>query len=66
MTTIDLVERNVFSGETVSTGLSLKSRLNIFRIYYKAFFKLMSYEIQVKALKANLLISKINTKPIRN
>ncbi len=61
-----VVSEMFFSGETVSTGLSLKSRLNRTRIYYKAFFKLMSYEIQVKALeKANLLISKINTKPIR-
>ena len=54
-----------FSGETVSTGLSLESRINRTRIYYKAFFKLMSYEIQVKALeKVNLLISEMNIKTI--
>lgn len=58
-----IVKDMSFAGETVSTGLSLKSRLNRTRIYYKAFFILMSYKIQVEALKkANALIKKLNTK----
>ena len=59
----DVIVKEInFSGETVSTGLSLKSRLNRTRIYYKAFFILMSYKTQVKALKkANLLIKTMNT-----
>jgi hypothetical protein len=58
-----IVKEIDFSGETVSTGLSLKSRLNRTRIYYKAFFILMSYKTQVEALnRAELLIKKIDTK----
>ena len=62
-----IVKDMSFAGETVSTGLSLKSRLNRTRIYYKAFFILMSYKIQVEALKkANALIKKLNTKKQRS
>lgn len=45
-----IVEDIVFSGQKVSTGINLKSRLDRTRIYYKAFFILMSYDIQKKAL----------------
>ena len=45
-----IVEDIIFSGQKVSTGINLKSRLDRTRIYYKAFFILMSYDIQKKAL----------------
>jgi len=48
-------------GEEVSTGLGFKERIQRSRIYYKAFFKLMSYKIQKSASKSAFeIISEIN------
>ena len=50
-----------FKGEEVSTSLSFKDRIGRTRIYYKAFFILMSYKIQKIANdSAFRIISKIN------
>tara|TARA_B100000287_G_C20674882_1_gene794837 strand:+ start:6706 stop:7737 length:1032 start_codon:yes stop_codon:yes gene_type:complete len=59
----------VFRGQEVSSGLNFKNRINRSRIYYKAFYRLVSYRIQKIACKKshNIVcnISKKNTK-IRN
>ncbi len=48
-------------GEEVSTGLGFKERIQRSRIYYKAFFKLMSYKIQKSASNSAFeIISEIN------
>ncbi len=63
----DIVENNIdFDGQEVSSGLSLKDRLQRTRIYYKAFFILMSYKNQNKASnKAYNLVSAITQKKIQ-
>ncbi len=45
-----IVEEINFSGESVSSGIDLKTRISRTRIYYKAFFILMSYKNQKMAL----------------
>ena len=45
-----IVEEIDFSGESVSSGINLKTRISRTRIYYKAFFILMSYKNQKMAL----------------
>ena len=48
----NIVVKNVsFDGQSVSTGISLSTRLNRTRIYYKAFFTLMSCKNQRLALQ---------------
>jgi len=51
-----------FEGEDVSTGLIFKERIERSRIYYKAFFKLMSYKVQKEANESSYkIISVINS-----
>ncbi len=45
-----------FNGEEVSSGLSVKKRMERSRIYYKAFFKLMSYSVQKTANRLSFKI----------
>ena len=63
----ELYQRNIvnniiqFKGEEVSTDLDFKERISRTRIYYKAFFILMSYKNQKKANEAAYkLITKIS------
>tara|TARA_B100001996_G_scaffold381552_1_gene371212 strand:- start:1605 stop:2333 length:729 start_codon:yes stop_codon:yes gene_type:complete len=44
-------EKILFDGQEVSSGLSFKSRIKRSRIYYKAFYKLVSYKNQNLACK---------------
>lgn len=46
-----ICEEISFDGQNISTGLDLKTRLKRTRIYYKAFFSLMSYKNQSLALQ---------------
>ncbi len=57
-----------FDGEEVSENLNLKERIKRSRIYYKAFFKLMSYKVQnIASLSAYNLVNAIdNTNTINN
>ena len=58
----NLIENNIqFEGEEVSSGINLKTRIQRTRIYYKAFFRLMSYKNQIMASdKAYELVSEIS------
>ena len=54
----DLVDENIaFDGQEVSTGMKFKNRIQRTRIYYKAFFILMSYKVQSLANKKAYKIS---------
>ena len=57
-----MIEENIqFEGEEVSSGINLKTRIQRTRIYYKAFFRLMSYKNQIMASdKAYELVSEIS------
>ena len=48
----DIVDNNItFDGQEVSSGMKFKKRIKRTRIYYKAFFILMSYKVQSLANK---------------
>ena len=50
-----------FDGETVSSDMDFKDRIKRSRIYYKAFFKLVSYKIQkIANISAFEIITEIN------
>ena len=54
----DIVDKNItFDGQEVSSGMKFKSRIKRTRIYYKAFFILMSYRVQSLANKKAYEIS---------
>lgn len=56
-----IAEDIYFDGEIVSSGMVFKDRIQRSRIYYKAFFKLMSYKVQKKAnISAFKIISEIS------
>ena len=51
---LELVSNDIdLQGESVSEGMNLSKRLQRTRIYYKAFFKLMSYDMQKNALNSS-------------
>ena len=58
----DLVENRIsFEGQEVSSGLNLRTRIQRTRIYYKAFYRLMSYKNQqIASDKAYDLVSAIS------
>ena len=58
----DLVENRIsFEGQEVSSGLNLRTRIQRTRIYYKAFYRLMSYKNQqIASNKAYKLVSAIS------
>jgi len=54
----DIINKEIdFLGQEVSTNLDIKTRMQRSRIYYKAFFKLMSFRTQKRAYKKALLIA---------
>ena len=63
----DIVDKNItFDGQEVSSGMKFKNRIKRTRIYYKAFFILMSYKMQSLAnKKAYEILCVIESKNIR-